>query len=59
MCGSRRGGGEQGVQTPPDKSQQYRSGSPEKSQLPSQQSMLGHYRHANETPLNGVLLEGR
>ena len=37
----------------------YRSGSPEKSQLPSQHSKLGHYRHASETPFNGVLLEGR
>ena len=30
---------------------QYRSGSPEKSQLLSQHSMLGIHRHASETPL--------
>ena len=27
--------------------------------LPSQRSMLGHHRHASETPLNDVLLAGR
>ena len=35
---------------------QYRSGSPEKSQLPSQHLMLGHHRHASETPFYGVSL---
>ena len=29
---------------------------PEKSQLPSQHSMLGHHRHASETPFNCVSL---
>ena len=29
------------------------------TKLPSQHSMLGHHRHASETPFNGVLLTGR
>ena len=59
------GGGGAGGPDLPEKSQkyrviwQYRSGSPEKSQLPSQHSMLGHHRHASETLLNGVSLAGQ
>ena len=37
---------------------QYRSGCPEKLQLPSQHSMLGHHGHASETPFDGFLLAG-
>ena len=52
------------VQTPPWKItkniyrvlKQYRSRSPEKSQLPSQHLMLGHHWHASEKPFYGVLL---
>ena len=29
------------------------------TKLPSQHSMLGHHRHASESPLNGVSLAGR
>ena len=29
------------------------------TKLPSQHSMLGHHRHASETPFNGVSLAGR
>ena len=49
--------GETGVQTPLEKSQEFRvclqflSRSPEKiMKLPSQHSMLVHYQHASETP---------
>ena len=29
------------------------------TKLPKQYSMLGHHRHASETPFNGVSLAGR
>ena len=53
MCGSRGG---TGVQTPPEKSRKLgflsnTGPDPLKTtKLPSQHSMLGHHRHASETP---------
>ena len=57
-CADPDWGAGQGVRPPPPgKSQKYRvseqylSGSPEKiTKLPTQHSMLGHHRHASETP---------
>ena len=59
MGGSREGG--QGVRTPPEKYQNkgfLSNTGPDPlkiTKLPSQHSMLGHYRHASETE-NGALL---
>ena len=48
-----RGGGGAGGPNPPLKSTKYRVFQiPEKSQLLSQHSIMGHHRHASETPFN-------
>ena len=62
MRGS-RGGGTGGLDPPPLKNHKYigflsnTGPDPLKiTKLPSQHSMLGHHRHASETPFNGVSL---
>ena len=57
MRGSRGGEG-RGPDPPPEKLQKYRVPSNidldslKITKLPSQHSMLGHHRHASETPFN-------
>ena len=66
MCGSRGGQGVLTIPPPPLKNyknigilRNSRLDPLKITKLPSQHSMLGHHRHASETPLNGVSLAGR